>query len=412
MAEAEQTEGPVESPVRELLRDRNFRSFWIAQVLYFGTNGTLRFMLVWLMVTLTDWSAAEGLVGIALGVPALLLALHAGAWSDRADRRTFSLWWLAANAITFAVFALLIALDVVTPRLAGVAAFVIGALLVMIQPNFNAIVPVLVSPQRLMNAAALQNAGAQTANFAGLAFGGLIIALLGNAAGFVLLAVVMVIAFGLMWRVEIPRAESPTSERRSVRSEIMDGLRYGLGSEPRRTLLVATLILGSSFSAMQISMPRVVEEDFGRGSFAAGVLLGTFGIGMLASSMFVASRAQMRHGLNVTLFIGIGLGMGQFLLSLSPNYGVAVAVMIAWGVNAGLAIASHRTLLQQHTEPEMMGRVMGIMTLGFSGGLPFGALVQSILAPAVGPARTMTWVGLATMAITIPLLFRRVIRTL
>ena len=161
---------------------------------------------------------------------------------------------------------------------------------------------------------------------------------------------------------------------------------------------------------MQISMPRVVEEDFGLGSFAAGVLLGTFGVGMLSSSVFVAGRSDMKHGRNVAYFIGVGLGMGQFLLSLAPNYAVAVVVMIAWGLNAGLAIASHRTLLQQATEPAMMGRVMGIMTLGFSGGLPFGALIQSVLAPAVGPVLTMRWVGLVTMCITIPLLFRRTIR--
>ena len=399
------------SPIRELLADRNYRDFWLAQVIVFGINGTVRFMFVWLMVTLTDWSAAEGLVSIALGVPAVFLSLHAGAWSDRMDRRIFCLWWMAASAIAFAAFSILIATDVVTPRVAGVAALVIGTFMVMMQPNLNAIVPELVAPERLMNAAALQNAGGQTANFSGLAFGGLIIGLLGNAAGFGLVAAVMAISFALMWRVSVPFV-APKQARRSVGREVMEGLRYGLGSEPRRSLLVAALILGASFAAMQISMPRVVEEDFGRGSFAAGVLLGTFGIGMLASSIFVAGRSEMRHGRNVALFIGIGLGMGQFLLSLAPNYAMSVVVMVTWGINAGLAIASHRTLLQQHTEPAMMGRVMGIMTLGFSGGLPFGALVQSVLAPAVGPVLTMRWVGLVTMCITIPLLFRKAIRNL
>jgi predicted MFS family arabinose efflux permease len=119
----------------------------------------------------------------------------------------------------------------------------------------------------------------------------------------------------------------------------------------------------------------------------------------------------MRHGLNVARFIGIGLGMGQFLLSLAPGYWVATAIMVAWGINAGVAIASHRTLLQQHTEPAMMGRVMGIMTLGFAGGLPFGALTQALLAPAIGPVMTMRVVGLVTMAITIPLTWRRIIRS-
>lgn len=396
----------TESPVRELLGDRNFRYFWISQVLAFGINGTIRFMFVWLMVTLTDWSAAEGLIGIALGVPALLFSLPAGAWSDRVDRRKFSLLWMGASAVAFAVFAVVIASDVVTPRIAGIAAVIVGTTLVMMQPNLNAIVPLLVPRERLMNAAALQNGGGQAAGFLGLAVGGGIIAVLGNAAGFAVLSGVMMIAFMLMRQVDIPAVDSDTP-RTNLRSEIAAGLRYGLGREPSRSLLIATLVLGSSFSVMQIAMPRVVKGDFGLGSLEAGILLGTFGLGMLASSIFVARRDVMRNGLNVALFIGIGLGLGQFLLSLAPNYWVAVAVMVGWGINAGLAIASHRTLLQQVTEPAMMGRVMGIMTLGFSGGLPFGALTQAVLAPSLGPVLTMRYVGIATMCITVPLLLLR-----
>lgn len=400
-----------ESPARELLADRNFRSFWISQVLYFGINGTVRFMLVWLVVTLTEWSAAEGLVGIAFGVPALMLALPAGAWSDRSDRRLFSLRGMAASTVALAAFAAAIALDLVTTRVTGLAAIVIGTVLVILQPNLNAMVPILVSRDRLMNAAALQNGGGQAASFLGLALGGAIIGALGNAAGFALLAAIMFVSFLSMRRVELPTIDEAAPSGR-LRTEIAAGLRYGLGSEPRRSLLIATLILGASFAVMQISMPRVVDEEFGRGSLAAGVLLGTFGIGMLVCSAFVASRDDMRHGRNVAIFIGIGLGLGQFLLSLAANYWVALIVMAGWGINAGLAIASHRTLLQQATEPEMMGRVMGIMTLGFSGGLPFGALTQAVLAPAVGPVMTMRWVGLVTMLITAPLLMRRVIRDL
>ena len=398
-----------QSPVRELLGDQNFRRFWIAQVLAFGINGTVRFMFVWLMVTLTDWSAAEGLIGVALGVPALLLSLPAGAWSDRVDRKAFTLLWMSASAAVFAAFAIVIAADLETPRLAGVAAVVVGSTLVIMQPNLNAIVPLLVSRERLMNAAALQNGGGQAAGFLGLAVGGGIIAGLGNAAGFGLLAAVMLVALALMRGVEIPAGEGSRATTK-LRQEITAGLRYGLGEEPRRSLLIVTLVLGSSFSVMQIAMPRVVEEEFGRGSLEAGILLGTFGIGMLVSSAAVARRQGMRHGLNVAVFIGVGLGLGQLLLSFAPNYWVAIAVMVGWGMNAGIAIASHRTLLQQETEPAMMGRVMGIMTLGFSGGLPFGALTQAVLAPAVGPQLTMRYVGLATMCITIPLLFRPSIR--
>ena len=395
------------SPVAELLADRNFRRYWLAQILVFGSNGTLRFVFVWLIVTLTDWPSAEGLTGIALGLPALLLALPAGAWSDRSDRRRFTLFWIGTSALLMAGWAAVVAAGAATPRLTGVAAALLGTALVMMQPNLNAIVPKLVPRERLMNAAALQNGGAQAASFLGLAVGGGAIALLGNEGGFALLAIALSVAFVLLWVVSIPPDDATEGGRQRLRTDVMEGLRYGLGAEPRRSLLIVTLVLGSSFSVMQIAMPRVVEEDFEKGSIAAGLLLGTFGIGMLVSSAFVARRDDMRHGLNVALFIGIGLGLGQFLLSLAPNYWSAMAVMVAWGINAGIAIASHRTLLQRQTEPAMMGRVMGIMTLGFSGGLPFGALAQTVLAPALGPVMTMRVVGLITMAITIPLLLLR-----
>ena len=395
------------SPVAELLADRNFRRYWLAQILVFGSNGTLRFVFVWLIVTLTDWPSAEGLTGIALGLPALLLALPAGAWSDRSDRRRFTLFWVGASAMLMAGWSVVVASGAATPRLTAVAAALLGTSLVMMQPNLNAIVPKLVPRERLMNAAALQNGGAQAASFLGLAVGGGAIALLGNEGGFALLAVALVVAFVLLWGVSIPPDEPLEGDRQRLRTDVMEGLRYGLGSEPRRSLLIVTLVLGSSFSVMQIAMPRVVEEDFEKGSIAAGLLLGTFGIGMLVSSAAVARRQDMRHGRNVAVFIGVGLGLGQFLLSLAPNYWMAMVVMVGWGINAGIAIASHRTLLQQQTEPAMMGRVMGIMTLGFSGGLPFGALAQTVLAPALGPVVTMRVVGLITMAITIPLLLLR-----
>ncbi len=397
----------------------------------FGVNGTVRFAFVWLMVTLTDWSAAEGLIGIAYGVPALLVSLPAGAWSDRVDRRRFFLIWALISAALFATFAVVVAMDLATPRIAGVAAVLLGTALVVLSPNLNAIVPLLVPPERLINAAALQNGGGQAAGFLGLAIGGLLIQWVGNAGSFAMMSGICLIACVLMWPVKIPEPQAspagPSAEaqvgagaepeeqaeaRTGLLAEVWAGLRYGLGREPSRTLLLASLMLGASFSVMQIAMPRVVEEEFQRDSGAAGLLLGTFGLGMLVSSMWMARRSgHIRHGRNVALFIGVGLGMGQFLLSFAVSYWMAVAIMVAWGLNAGVAIASHRTLLQQSTEPAMMGRVMGIMVLGFSGGLPFGALTQALLAPAIGPVLTMRTVGLVTMAITIPLTWRKVIRT-
>lgn len=136
------------SPVRQLLADRNFRRFWIAQLLYTGVNGTLRFTFVWLVVTLTDWPSAEGLVAIALGLPAMLLSLPAGAWSDRVDRKRLFIIWTGATIVALAAFTAAIALGWVTTVWVGVAALIIGTVSTINLPNIQAMVPLLVPPER------------------------------------------------------------------------------------------------------------------------------------------------------------------------------------------------------------------------------------------------------------------------
>ncbi|MDX2379640.1 MAG: MFS transporter [Acidimicrobiia bacterium] len=400
-------------PVRELLADRNFRIFYVAQVLYMGANGTLRFAFIWLVVTLSDWPSVEGIIAIALGLPAMFLSLPAGAWSDRVDRKRMYIYGTALTLAALVAFTVIVATGGATAFNAGIAALVIGALISINTPNVAAVVPLLVPERSLMNAVALQNGGGQAASFFGLALGGVAISVFGDAGAFALLSVVTALSLVAMTQVTIPsHPEVPDGERSAMLRSIVDGAKFGFGSDPLRTLLILSVVIGGSFAVVQVSLPRVIEEDYGRSASAAGLVLGAFGVGMLASSIVVARRRSMRHGVNLATFLGIGLGLGQLLVGLSPNIALATLSMLAWGAVAGVAVASHRTLIQANTPPEMMGRVMGLMMLGFMGALPIGALVSSVLAPQLGPAVTMRVVGVATMAMTIPLTWRKSIVSL
>ena len=274
------------SPAREVLADRNFRGFWLAQTCLAAVNGTLRFTFVWLVVTLTDWSTAEGIVAGCLGLPAVFFSLAAGAWSDRVDRKRMFQAWTLASVVSLGVFTFVVAVGAVSPFWTGIAAFVIGTTVAVSPPNINAMVPLIVPPERLMNAIALQNGAMNAASFSAVILAGVAIEVVGDAGGFALLAL-----------------------------------------------------------------------------------------------------------------LGVGLGGGQFALSLAPSFWVALVVMLAWGINAGLAITSHRTVLQTATQPEMMGRVMGLTMTGFMGGLPVGALVSSLLSTSLEPAMTMRVVGLVTIGL-------------
>lgn len=400
---------PVPSPVRELFGEANYRNFWVSQVLYSAANGTLRFTFVWLVVTLTEWEGAEGLVAIALGLPATFLSLPAGAWSDRVDRHRLYMVWTAVTAVIMAAFTAMIAMGAATPWWTAIAALAMGATLTVNMPNIQAMVPLLVSQERLMNAVALQNGGSQAASFLGLIGAGLAIRFFGDSAGFGLVTITMLLALWFMYRVELPAEDSADRGRRGkgMIGEMVAGARFGFGTDPVRTLLLLAVMLGGSFSVMQVSMPRVVEDVYEQDSAIAGVILASFGLGMLISSAAIAGRSSMPHGRNVAIFIGVGLGLGQLGVSFAPNAAIAAIVMLLWGLNAGIAMTSHRTLIQTHTPPEMMGRVMGLMMLGFAGSLPIGAFVSFVMAPQLGPQMTMRVVSIITMVTTISLTFRR-----
>ena len=387
------------SPSRELLANRDFRGFWLAQTCLAGIGGTMRFTFVWLVVTLTDWTAAEGIVAGLLGLPAMLFSAAAGAWSDRVDRKRLFTTWTTITVVLLAAFTVVIAFGQATPLITGIAAVLVGTAVMVNPPNVNAMVPLLVAPGRLVNAIALQNGAMNAANFVAVIFAGVAIEFFGDAGGFALLTVLASLSIVFMRPIVVPASEVSASAESFVRS-LRTGLRYTWSTEPVRTMVLLSLVLGSSFSVMQINMPRVVESEFGREAASAGAVMGAFGVGMMLSSLYVANRPVSRHGLNVAVFIGVGLGGGQFALSLAPSWRAALIVMLLWGINAGLAMASHRTILQKATAPEMMGRVMGLMMTGFMGGLPIGAAASSVLSVSFGPAETMTVVGLCTVAIS------------
>ncbi len=386
-------------PARELLADRDFRGFWLAQTALASINGTLRFAFVWLVVTLTDWTTAEGIVAGLLGLPAMLFSLLAGAWSDRVDRKRMFMVWTAGAFVALGAFTAVIAAGLADPIWAGVAAFVIGVTVSVSPPNLNAMVPLLVAPDRLMNAVALQNGAMQAAGFVAVIVAGVGIEVFGDAGGFGMLTVLAALSLAAMRSVTIPPDPVSTAAEETFGRSILTGLRYAWRTEPVRSLVLLSMVLGSSFSVMQIAMPRVVEEDFGLEAASAATILAMFGAGMFLSSAVMATRPIGRHGWNIAICVGLGLGAGQFALSFAPGFAVAVVIMFVWGVNAGIAMTSHRTMLQASTAPEMMGRVMGLMMTGFMGGLPLGALVSSLLSAAVSPATTMTIVGAATIVV-------------
>ncbi|MDY7100680.1 MAG: MFS transporter [Actinomycetota bacterium] len=401
--------GVADRPVRAVLALASCRWYWLAQFLAALGNGALRFVFVWLALDVSDDPSAPGLLGMALGVPALVLMIPAGAWSDRFDRRRLVVAAELAAAAGLVFAAAVTWAGAMSVPVAAVFAALIGGLLAVSAPALQALVPSLVPPERIMTGAALQGMGMNAALLFGAVAGGGAIAVAGVGGAFTLLGVLQLVAAGAMARVRlaphVPRA------RRPMRGDIGEGLRFALGHEPIRSLLGVGLLAGFIWGIVSILLPEVAKDDLGVGAFPTSLLFSALGVGLLCTSMTLASRPAIgRPGLLIAIAISTLLPGGVLAMGLSRSYALTLVVMVVWGVGGGISMTLQRGLLQIHTPDEILGRVMGLNGLAMLGSFPLAAAVASASASAVGAATSLVIVGLGAVAVSTPLVWRRAIR--
>ena len=347
----------------------------------------------------SDSKFAAELLFFSVGIPGLLLSLPAGALSDRLDRRRLVLATSLIGTGFLAGTAAIIWTDLINLPIAMVMAFGIGGAVAIVTPALQAMVPQLVPRKRLMSAVGLQNMGQSVAQIAGAVVSGASIQFLGLGGGFAVWCALMFAGAVLMWRVVLPpyeRVDEGNGARPSMWDDIKAGIGYTMGRDPLRSLIIVGLFMGTGIGVYGALMPEIGRDELGQGALATSILFAMLSVGMVTTSLILASRQQVnRRGL---LFLGAFncFGPGLVLIGLSNAYPLTIVIMIVWGMCGGVLMTSQRTLLQEYTEPHMMGRVMSLFALTFNGLLPISALYVALMRTQFGPGDSMAIMGAVT----------------
>ena len=387
-------------------RERPFRLLWTNTVLFSLVQSTQRFTFVWLVLELGRGADASGLVLFAMGAPAFVVVLPAGAWSDRLDRRLLLLGSQLGALLVTALTAVLVSTDRINLPITVALGTALGATLAFGQPVRSAVLPTLVPRERLMNAIVLTTIGINVSMIVGPAIGGAAIALWGLGGAFTVQAVIYVLGLGVLLLLRLPE-RTVAVERRRLRVEIVEGLAFvGRHREIRALfLLLATtglLMLGP----YQALMPKIARDQLGSDAFEASLLFAVLGIGMGFTSLVLARTRDLSH--KGAWFAGglVAGGLIQVGLGLSPVYLLTAVLMFLWGVGGGLFMNLNQTLIQTHTPDAVMGRVMALHTLAMVGLAPMGALAGGFLAGAIGAPATVAVAGLGISATAAAVLVR------
>ncbi len=363
------------------LRNRNFRLYFIGQLISNTGNWLTNVALVLLVLKITGSGVAVGILAACQFGPILLLSAWAGAVADRSDKRKLL---LVTQSLEMAQSTGLAILAFMThPPLVGLYALAIGGgtLLAFDNPLRRSFVTEMVRADDVPNAVVLYSVIVNVARIFGPALAGLLVVTLGYGWCFTIdaasyLAVISCIV--LMRRAELRRRP----RRPRAKGEVREGLRYVL-SLPMLwisfVMLVAIQMLAYNFT---VTLPLFVTDALHSTGGVFTLLYSIFGLGAVVSALVVAHRrlVQIRH----IIFGAAALGLAMLLLAAVPGVGFAAPAVFLLGMASILYLTATTAMVQVEARPEMHGRVLALQTVIFGGGTVIGGPVLGLLADSVG----------------------------
>jgi len=349
------------------------------------------------IVAVFSLGVAEGKAGLlqtALTLPFVLFAIPAGLMSDRMSRPR-----LMASAEALRALALVATLLLLWSGLLNLTLLaLLGAIAVCGTVAYSvaapALVPALVSQDRLATANGRIELARTIAFAGGPALGGLLVGWVGAAAAFALAAVLSVAATVLLGGIrEQPRTLPP---RRQPLRDVRAGATFVFEHAMLRPIFITQFIFNTaSFTIFSVFVPYAVRH-LGQSPSSVGITLGMYGGGMVIGAL-VAARVMRIIPFGIVVGIGPIAGfLASAVMVLTiyvPSPLLAGLSFFLLGAGPILWVISTTTLRQAVTPPSLLGRVSAINILAY-GARPIGAGIGAVVGGTYGAE---TCLGIAAL---------------
>lgn len=365
------------------LHHRNFRWFWMGQLLSLSGTWMQSTAQGWLVLELTDSEFLLGLVTAAGSLPVLLFTLYAGVVADRMDKRRIILVAQAAALVLALALAILTDTGRVTIGWLILLVLLAGTASAFEIPTRQSFFVELVGKEDLTNAIALNSSAFNATRIVGPAVAGVLIGSVGIAACFYANAVSYLAVIAGLLAIRLPPFQRP-ERLTSTREGLREGFDFLRENRAARTLV--GLVAASSVFAFPYAMllPVFARDVLGVGAQGLGWLLSATGAGALVGAIALAAAAgRVRRGpLLFASSLAFALLLGGF--ALSRSFGLSLVLLAGAGCAMILHNATVNALLQSLVPDRLRGRVMAVYVFMFLGMTPLGSLQAGALARWLG----------------------------
>ncbi|WP_169238485.1 MFS transporter [Candidatus Roseilinea sp. NK_OTU-006] len=397
------------------LASRDFRIFWITQLISLIGTWMQNTVQAYLAYRITGQPIYLGLIGVASSVPSLLFTLPGGVWVEGLDKRKTVIAFQALMMAQALALACLTLTGVVTIWWITGLSFVLGAANSIEITARQAMMVEVVGKAGLPNAIALNSTAFNVARVVGPALSApllLIFAERGEGWAFLLNGVsYLVVILGLLAIHPKAADRAAAGEHPAIASpndalaRFREGQRY-----IRQTTLIGLIIIMAAVPGL-LAFPVIQQiPAFARDVLAQpgdtdaavaarnSAMVTAQGVGaLLAATMLALLSAFRRKGCLMTA--------GQFAFSiallgigLSRNIALTLPILTLFGWGTVTALATSNTIIQLVTPNALRGRVISTYLWALQGVAPFGSLLIGWIAQTWDAPTAALFSGLACLA--------------
>src|SRR3989338_5249225 len=390
-----------------VLKNKNFRSLWLAQITSQIALNMLIFVLGIQVYSHTRSNTSVSLILLSFGLPSIFFGIPAGSIVDFYDKKKVLTYCNLFRAVLLFLFFLFSDQILVLYLLAIITSIITQFFIPAEAPS----IPSLVSPNELLSANSLFTISLYFSKIFGFILAGPAVSLLGTSGVYIFMMILMLLATYFV--TKLPEITVPKPKRSSPISAvvILDSIVVGLkfikhhkrvgqslviltGSQALISVLV---VLAPGFADKIVKVALTDASYLVMGPAALGLVLGAYWVGKYGEKYLKGKI--IRTGI---LSIGTILVILYFFARLQnlltiPPIAIFFILLIGVGFFTSLLNVPASTILQQESESDVRGRVYGILTSLTGGGSVLPVVLSGILADLTSVTETGLVIGFITL---------------
>ncbi len=377
------------------LHSRNFRLYWSGETGAITGSQLQMAAVAWQVYALTHSPIALGVMGLFRVVPIIIFSLIGGVVADSVNRRLLLLTTNGTMVMLTVILAVLTLTGAVNIWFVYVLTGLEAAALAFDTPARQALVPSMVTAERLPNALSLMSTSSQLGAVVGPTLAGLAIAAYSVGAAYVVSAIGTIPVLAALLLIRPPKVvgEAPKISLGAA----LEGLHF-VWNTPIIMSLMALDFIATFFGSATALLPIFAKTILRVGPEGYGVLYAAPAAGAIIAGVLMAFFAGRIHRKGLLIIGAIcAYAVCTALFGASRIFALSLLALAGVGFSDTVSMILRQTIRQLVTPDALRGRMTSVNMIFFMGGPQLGEVEAGVVARVFGTPFSVISGGIAAL---------------